>query len=258
MLTFFRHIRKALLDSGALAKYLLYAIGEITLVVIGILIALQINNWNQERLDKKKETEVVRALYNELKSNYDYNTARINELIWFTRLGRELLSLTGPSVSRDSKDSLSVHRKFFQLGRIYHPLTTKYRQITISEDFNLISDDSLRHLMIEYSSQLGMADVLFQKEAELGSRLETYIDDHGNTVDQIIYLSTEGGDWLSEFEDLENSKFNEKKEEMYADSKFENLIARRLKVMVFAKNRLSEVQDHILLMIDHIEAGYDW
>ena len=50
MIPFFRRIRKALLGSGQARKYLLYAIGEITLVVIGILIALQINNWNENRI----------------------------------------------------------------------------------------------------------------------------------------------------------------------------------------------------------------
>ena len=55
MLTFFRKIRKAPLESGAASKYLLYAIGEIALVVIGILIALQINNWNEWRKDRNEE-----------------------------------------------------------------------------------------------------------------------------------------------------------------------------------------------------------
>jgi len=49
MLTFFRRVRKGQLDSSQARKYLLYAIGEIALVVVGILIALQINNWNQQR-----------------------------------------------------------------------------------------------------------------------------------------------------------------------------------------------------------------
>jgi hypothetical protein len=53
MLKFFRRIRKALLDSGSVHKYLLYAIGEIALVVIGILIALQVNNWNQDIAKEK-------------------------------------------------------------------------------------------------------------------------------------------------------------------------------------------------------------
>ena len=59
MLTFFRKIRKALLDSGSTGKYLLYAIGEIALVVIGILIALQINNWNQYQKGRLKEQKIL-------------------------------------------------------------------------------------------------------------------------------------------------------------------------------------------------------
>lgn len=49
MLTFFRRIRKGLLDGGRTSKYMLYAFGEIALVVIGLLIALQISNWNEVR-----------------------------------------------------------------------------------------------------------------------------------------------------------------------------------------------------------------
>jgi len=66
MLTFFRRIRKGLLDIGAARKYLLYAIGEIALVVIGILIALQINNWNQERLNRLEEQQLLRLIYTEM------------------------------------------------------------------------------------------------------------------------------------------------------------------------------------------------
>ncbi len=47
MIKFFRNIRKTLLTEGKTSKYFKYAIGEIVLVVIGILIALQINNWNE-------------------------------------------------------------------------------------------------------------------------------------------------------------------------------------------------------------------
>jgi len=55
MIKFFRKIRQQLLTENKFSKYLLYAIGEIVLVVIGILIALQINNWNIERLLIEKE-----------------------------------------------------------------------------------------------------------------------------------------------------------------------------------------------------------
>ena len=62
MLTIFRRIRKRLLDGGATSKYLLYAVGEITLVVIGILIALQINNWNENNAKFLRESDYLTAL----------------------------------------------------------------------------------------------------------------------------------------------------------------------------------------------------
>jgi|TARA_R110002020_G_scaffold396281_1_gene606303 sensor domain CHASE-containing protein len=49
MIKFFRKIRQRMLSESKFSRYLLYAIGEIILVVIGILIALQINTWNEER-----------------------------------------------------------------------------------------------------------------------------------------------------------------------------------------------------------------
>ena len=72
MLTFFRRIRKGLLEGGRTSKYLLYAIGEIALVVIGILIALQINNWNEERKEKVLESKIHNQLYEELINSYEY------------------------------------------------------------------------------------------------------------------------------------------------------------------------------------------
>jgi len=62
MIKFFRKIRYNLLFEGKKRKYIKYAIGEIVLVVIGILIALSINNWNVKRIEKGKEKEVYENL----------------------------------------------------------------------------------------------------------------------------------------------------------------------------------------------------
>ncbi len=59
MIKFFRHIRQRLLTQNKFSNYLLYAIGEILLVVIGILLALQINNWNE---DKILQTDIQKSL----------------------------------------------------------------------------------------------------------------------------------------------------------------------------------------------------
>lgn len=67
MVTFFRHIRQRLIGEKRLRKYLLYATGEIILVVIGILIALQINNWNLNRQKKLLFNNSLEQLYNSIK-----------------------------------------------------------------------------------------------------------------------------------------------------------------------------------------------
>ncbi|MBO6535602.1 MAG: hypothetical protein JJ966_05225 [Balneolaceae bacterium] len=70
MLKFFRKIRQKLLENGNLRKYFWYAMGEILLVMIGIILALQVNNWNEERRTKNTIdqilTEVQEDLYNDI------------------------------------------------------------------------------------------------------------------------------------------------------------------------------------------------
>jgi uncharacterized membrane protein YgaE (UPF0421/DUF939 family) len=72
MIKFFRKIRQSLLIENKLSRYLLYAIGEIVLVVIGILIALQVNNWNEGRKELAKSHEILR----EIAENLEYNNAQ--------------------------------------------------------------------------------------------------------------------------------------------------------------------------------------
>lgn len=73
MIKFFRRIRQRLLTENKFSKYLIYAIGEIILVVIGILIALQINNWNEIR----KESNAVRNVLIEIKEDLIQDKAEL-------------------------------------------------------------------------------------------------------------------------------------------------------------------------------------
>jgi len=69
MIKFFRKIRYDLMEKNKTGKYLKYAVGEIILVVIGILIALSINNWNEKRKIKHKETIVLKELLTSINSD---------------------------------------------------------------------------------------------------------------------------------------------------------------------------------------------
>jgi hypothetical protein len=77
MLTFLRKIRKSLVMTGSTKKYIIYAFGEIALVVIGILIALQINNWNEFR----KYTENEAYMLNEILNNLGEDAEQIKSII---------------------------------------------------------------------------------------------------------------------------------------------------------------------------------
>ena len=71
MIKFFRSIRKSLLSEGKKSKYFKYAIGEIVLVVIGILIALQINNWNENRKSQEKIDNYFEKMLVEMRQKKD-------------------------------------------------------------------------------------------------------------------------------------------------------------------------------------------
>jgi len=77
MIKFFRHIRQQLIMENKTSKYFKYAIGEIILVVIGILIALQINNWNETKKTKEKEQQIL----TEIISDLDYTLLDLDRVI---------------------------------------------------------------------------------------------------------------------------------------------------------------------------------
>jgi len=83
MINFFRRIRKKMADDNKPLKYARYAIGEIVLVVIGILLALQVNNWNETQKERKFEIKMLSEINKELKS----------DIIHFKRLSERMHTL---------------------------------------------------------------------------------------------------------------------------------------------------------------------
>lgn len=93
MFNFFRKTRKSLLGSGQARKYILYALGEITLVVIGILIALQVDTWNSRAIERSEERSILQNLHDDFGKNlldinqvFDRNKKALESTIYTIQL----------------------------------------------------------------------------------------------------------------------------------------------------------------------------
>jgi hypothetical protein len=102
MIKFFRRIRQQLLSEGNTGRYLKYAIGEILLVMIGILLALQVNNWDEERKGIIKEKSYLNSIYTELKEDVAKIEGNWNLLTKHYSIGLEVLQAI------DNNDSTTI------------------------------------------------------------------------------------------------------------------------------------------------------
>ena len=111
MIKFVRHIRYNLMETGKTSKYIKYAIGEIILVVIGILIALGINNWNEKRKIKNEEKATLIKINEDLKvdsSQFSYYKQQFSEI---DQLHTELHNLAQGNQTIDAISELVLIRR---------------------------------------------------------------------------------------------------------------------------------------------------
>ena len=150
MIKFFRSIRYNLMENNKASRYLIYAIGEIVLVVIGILIALQINNWNEGRKDKIKEHSILVQLEEE----YIANLQQLNEKMQLrTRIiqsGFTLLRyMNSPELVQ--RDSIIFHLSNIIFDPTFDPIQN---DLISSGNIRLIRNQRLRKLLSYWSSDV--------------------------------------------------------------------------------------------------------
>lgn len=112
MIKFFRHIRKSLIQENNMGKYLTYAIGEILLVVIGILIALQINNWNQQSNNRIKEKEILQSIKTSLENDLNLYEKLFDPRFEKKRSGIEFLKNAAYYKTNPPSDTLRKYMGF--------------------------------------------------------------------------------------------------------------------------------------------------
>jgi hypothetical protein len=153
MIKFFRNIRKNLLSEGKTSKYFKYAIGEIVLVVIGILIALQINNWNEQRKTRIQEKIYLKRFEVELNTNLEriLNAISLNK----SRIKRAEFLLRTIDKPQLAEDSSSYFMKSIEhAGYTNIPLISDnaFEELKSSGNLSLISNEALRTALQKYYS----------------------------------------------------------------------------------------------------------
>jgi hypothetical protein len=189
MIKFFRHIRQRLLQENRFSRYFLYAIGEIVLVVIGILIALQINNWNEYQKNHAYEIKMLSEIAKGLKADQlnlqgdiAAYTVLNNTVDHFTFLTRNKAIFHDSMYQELWKLNIG---KYFQFNRgPYDALK--------SSGIDRISNDSLRNHLINFfdfelsvfQSQIEHATRRYRSNVELliSLREEPFMDDNKNWI----------------------------------------------------------------------------
>ncbi|MDP5228783.1 MAG: DUF6090 family protein [Cellulophaga sp.] len=141
MIKLFRKIRQNLLNEGKTSKYFKYAIGEIILVVIGILIALNINNWNEVKNNRNAEIKTLSQLSIDLKSNLNEIKDMLDQIIEANTSGKKILNHLDSN--EQVTDSLKFWVETFNGRNIFNNANTTYKTIQ-NNTKNSITNDSLR------------------------------------------------------------------------------------------------------------------
>jgi len=144
MIKFLKKIKQNLLSEGKTGKYLKYAIGEIILVVIGILIALQINNWNEKRKEAIQEQKIL----GELKSDFLYNKRELNRNIKkataLVNRCDSLIVLFGLPKESVNLNNVVRFTRLLSAYSTFDPSNGALNSLISSGNLNIIKNDSLK------------------------------------------------------------------------------------------------------------------
>jgi len=225
-------------------KYLKYAIGEIVLVVIGILIALSINNWNQDRINSKKE----RLLLKEINTEFKLNKAELESTIsTYTRI-REycyFLSESFPIIQSEiNRDTLARALSRIRNLSSADLSTGSIATLINTSSFEIISNTELRSLLIQWGD---LISDYFEREGQaISYTRQTIIPYLAKRIPQpySIGLDDDRVD-LSfmnslEFENLINDRRNDINTLLQVVEEEENDIRKALDRIIFLTNNTKE------------------
>ena len=149
MIKIFTKIKENLLSEGKIGRYLKYAIGEIVLIVFGILIALSIDNWNQSINREMAEKEFIEGVKKDLELDKEYIQIILNhmdpKIDAYSILNKELTMLK----NKDKNSVDSLFRKYFLSQRTFYPISGSFQAAIAGNEINGFKNKKLTRGIIK-------------------------------------------------------------------------------------------------------------
>ena len=215
------------METGKKAKYFKYAIGEIILVVIGILIALQINNWNENRKELKHQNFLFEQLLSDAKADSVFFNNRLSGIAQLDSTLGIVLQLGKDSSFDISKINTNGTGRLFPMSGFRHNSNLLDNNLDIYKD---LLDFEIKALVRKYRSRYGYLESSFHN-------LNTAIDE--------IWLHSSKKYYLEFRQNKENKSIDALKT-IYSDATLQSSIDDLIRRCSFAKMRTNE-----LLQINH-------
>ena len=248
MLRLFRHIRQRLflrrpegyeghVLEGRVSRYFGYAIGEIVLIVVGILLALQVSEWNQSRKDRTEERLIISNLHGEFLHNKKIFSEVSAQLIAGKESNIQLMEL----MNKDTNDLADFDLFYLLYQSIDHfhftPSNNVASEILQSGKLGLLRDEALKNSLRDWERVLESNRTAFNIHAKFqDENLIPYLMDHIalKNVDAHSFLKWE-----------KPSEFEPGIYEIFKDRKFENLIDNLLYCIILRENAFDEIEQTI-------------
>ena len=166
MIKFFNKIRYDLMEKNKTGKYLKYAVGEIILVVIGILIALSVNNWNQEKKDRQIGEDYLLRIHRDLvQDTINFRSIITNNNKLREDIKRLLVSIYAGVDNIEQVQNMSAI--FDQaLDQVFAPNDNTYKGMASSGTLSLILNKELKEEIIDLYSEYDQNKALLSSITE--------------------------------------------------------------------------------------------
>ena len=242
MINFFRKTRKKLSDDNKPVKYLRYAIGEILLVMIGILLALQVNTWNLKRIDGIHEKVILSNIHDEFLKNKDFLKEVLQIESEAFKANKGLMKLMGSS--KEELNSHNLDSLFYESmpAAQFTSTQTSISNIIQNGKLNIIKDNTIIKLIYRWEA---LVKIINQREVIKDNWLD----------EQIIpfiakYISFKEMDNYGDFEWTGSSKLKKDYYPLFQLLEYENFIDNYLYIHQKSLDRYLEADILITKIID--------